>query len=100
MNLMASGWERQREQRRRLVGRREVGRWPMKQRLSVPVEEERELLVRNDCRKPVLRLLDQAVGWLVRRLVRREIVHPVPILPPAWRVWAGRPVWAAPAVPA
>jgi hypothetical protein len=68
----------------------------MKRRLSIPVGEERELLVRNDCRKPVLRLLDQAVRWLGRR----KIVRPVPILPPALRVLVERPVWAAPVVPA
>lgn len=68
----------------------------MRWRLSIPVGEGRELLVRNDCRKPVLRLFGRAVGWLVRR----KIVRPVLTLPPARRVLVERPVWAAPVVPA
>lgn len=95
-NLMAADWQRQRERPRRLVGGRKIGRWRTKRRLSIPVGDERELLVRNDWRKPVFRLLDQAVGWLVRR----KIVRPVPILPAVLRVLVGWPVWAVPVVPA
>ncbi|CUQ65907.1 protein of unknown function [Candidatus Nitrospira inopinata] len=95
-NLMAGDWQRQRERRRRLVGRRKIGRRRMKRRLSIPVGEEQELLVKSDLRQLVRWRLDRAMS----DQGKQEVGLPVPILPPALRVLVERPVWAAPVVPA
>lgn len=95
-NLMAGNWQRQRERRRRLVGRRKIGRRRTKWRLSLAVGEEQELLVKSDF-QPLVRW---RLGRAMSEQGKQEVGWPVPILPPALRVLVERPVWAAPVVPA
>lgn len=66
----------------------------MKQWLSVPVEEEWELLVKSDFQQLVRRRLDRAMS----EQGKQEVGWPVPILPLALRVLVERLVWAAPVV--